>query len=95
MRHSYDDKIRVRMCHYTFLLLLVVTSLWLVLQPQYVEMLLPLIILVATPSAAHFIALTHTRASNAWFVIMALLLVITASINLVPQQLLPLLHWPK
>ena len=75
LRHSYDDKIRVRMCHYTFITLLIACGLWLLLQPRYAKMLLPLIILSSVPSAAHFMALTHTRFTNYWtFFLLFLLL---------------------
>lgn len=77
VRKSYDDKIRVRMCHYSLMAMQVVLILWLALQPQLFYQLFPLLIVCTVPAAAHFIALTHTWLTNAWIVILLLLLIAT------------------
>lgn len=88
---SYDDKIRVRMCHYCFLSMQVVILLWLIIQPTHYTHLFPLLLLTTIPSAAHFIALTHTWLSNSWSIILMLLLVVTAIFSFV----LPIIYdWP-
>ena len=72
VRMSYDDKIRVRMCHYCFMAMQVVLVLALALAPQYFRQLFPLLLLTTAPAAAHFIAFTRTWLTNAWFVCLAL-----------------------
>lgn len=76
VRKSYDDKIRVRMCHYTYMALQFVLVCWIFLQPSSFHMLFPLLLLTTVPAAAHFIALTHTWLTNAWVVLLLLLLVV-------------------
>lgn len=73
-RKSYDDKIRVRMCHYTFLTLQAILLAWLVAQPAHFMNLYPLWLLCVVPAAGHFIALSRTWLSNAWFIILSILL---------------------
>ena len=82
IRKSYDDKIRVRMCHYSFMLMQAVILFWLLLQPQYFPQLFPLFLLMTVPAAAHFVALTHTWFSNAWVVLLTLLIAAVAVITL-------------
>ena len=83
-RNSYDDKIRVRACHHFFLMMMVVIMLWLAAQPRHYEYLFPMLLLMATPSAAHFVAHTHTWFTNAWFVILSIFMVVVGICNLVP-----------
>lgn len=87
LRNSYDDKIRVRMCHYTLLITGATAAAALLLCPRYFGQLFPLLILCSTPSAAHLFSLTHTWFSNAWFVICLLLWVAVAALNLLPLTL--------
>lgn len=104
VRKSFDDKIRVRMCHYCFMSMQVVLVLWLVLTPQHFRQLFPLLLLTTIPAAAHFIALTRTWMTNAWFVCLALGVVAVGICSLVlpplfgwPQPLsdLPMVHFPS
>lgn len=82
LRKSYDDKIQVRMYHYSYMTVQAVVAVWLVLQPHYFHQLFPLFIAASVPAAAHFIALTHTWLTNAWVVLGALALVTVAIINI-------------
>ena len=89
---SYDDKIRVRMCHYTLMALQVAIILWLVMQPHLFRQLFPLLVVTTVPAAAHFIALTHSWLSNAWVIVLLLLLIATGVCCLA----LPVfLDWPQ
>lgn len=88
VRRSYDDKIRVRMCHYTFMALQFVMALWLVLQPQFFGQLMPLLLVTVAPAAAHFMALTRTWVTNAWVVFLALALLAAAVVALTPDAVL-------
>ena len=73
IRKNYDDRIRVRMCHYSFLLMGVVMFVWLLLAPTAWPYLFPLLILLIAPSAAHFFTLTRAWLTNAWFVLCVLM----------------------
>ena len=75
VRSSFDDKIRVRMCHYCFMFMQVVLLLWLTLVPSYFYQLFPLLLLTTSPAAAHFIVFTRTWLTNAWFVLIVLALI--------------------
>lgn len=66
LRNSLDDKTRVRMAYYTLITLHAALLLWSALQPRQLQLFLPLLLLTAVPPAAHFAALTHTRATNVW-----------------------------
>lgn len=89
---NYDDKIRVRMCHYALMAMQVAIILWLALQPQLFYLLFPLLVVTTVPAAGHFIALSHTWLSNAWVIILLLLLIATG----VSCLALPsLLNWPQ
>lgn len=75
LRKSYDDKIRVRMCHYCVMALQVVVLLWLVVQPHHLRELFPLLLFSVIPAAAHYIALSRTWLSSVWIVLLLLMLV--------------------
>lgn len=75
IRKSYDDKIRVRVCHYTFMAMQFTLFLWIALQPCYFPQLFPLLLLTTVPAAAHFITLTHTWLTNAWTLLLFMSLV--------------------
>ncbi|MBQ7494606.1 MAG: hypothetical protein IJT75_02395 [Bacteroidaceae bacterium] len=75
VRKNYDDKIRVRMCHYTFMSMQLVVVCWIMLQPTAFPCLFPLLLLTTVPAAAHFMALTHTWLTNVWTVLLLTLLV--------------------
>ena len=74
VRSSFDDKIRVRMCHYSFMAMQLVLLLWLALVPGYFRWLFPLLLLTTAPAAAHFIAFSRSWQSSAWFLLLLLAL---------------------
>lgn len=81
-RRSYDDKIRVRMCYFTIMSAEVVVTVWLALQPRQFANLMPLLLLLSVPPAAHFIALTHTRMTNFWSAVLGLTILALAVVSL-------------
>ena len=85
LRKSYDDKIRVRVCHQTILTLQFFVALWLALQPQHFRFLFPLLLLTTAPSAAHFITFTRTWTTNAWVILLTIGMIIVGILNLVPN----------
>ncbi len=83
-RKNFDDKTRVRMCYNCMLLMQVVLTLWLLIQPQHFNILFPMLLLTSVPAAAHFFALTHTFLTNLWFIICSLLIILVGVCNLAP-----------
>ena len=81
-RKNFDDKIRVRMCHYCYMVFQIVLFLWILLRPQEFMYLFPLLLLSTAPTAAHFITLTHTWITNVWSIILSLGLVAVSIITL-------------
>lgn len=69
-RNSFYDKIRTRMLFSTFILMDILTIVFIVLQPQHQEVLLKLMIVNTAPLIGHFIALTRTRFTNVAFCVM-------------------------
>lgn len=70
MRHSSDDKIRIRQLYGFFMIMGLADILFIILQPQHFDPLLRLLIVNTAPLIGHFLALTRTRVTNiAFFVI--------------------------
>ncbi len=82
LRNRYDDKIKVRMLLYVFVCQTLVFQVAIILQPQLITMLLPLLLVSSTPLIAHYFALTHSRVSNVFFCLAMILTVAVAAINL-------------
>ena len=83
VRKSYDDKIRVRICHYTYMSMQLILTVWIIIQPSYFYHLFPLLLLTTIPTMAHFIALTHTWMTNAWVVLLAMGLIAVGFVNMI------------
>lgn len=81
-RTSYRDKIQVRMYHETFALLSLLTLLFIVLQPQNTHWLLPMLMVSSAPLVGHFVALTETRLTNAFFLLAVVGMVVLTAYNL-------------
>lgn len=69
-RTSYKDKIRTRLLFETFSTFFLLALLFMLLQPQHFDFLLGIMIVCASPHVGHFVALTNSRFTNAWFVCM-------------------------
>ena len=79
LRTSFNDKIRIRMYYDSFILVDIITLIFLILQPQHFDMLLRILIVNTSMLIAHFIALTHTKITNiAFCVITVSVLLLTA-----------------
>lgn len=66
-RNSHNDKIRTRQFFGFFIAMVLLSTIFLILQPQHIDVLLRLLIINTSPLIAHFIALTHTKWTNAAF----------------------------
>ena len=82
MRNSYSDKIQTRMLYEMFILMDVMSLLFLVLQPQHYEPLMGMLIVNTAPLLAHFITLTRTWLTNIAFYFLLLLSFSIAAYNL-------------
>lgn len=82
LRTSYNDKIRIRMIYNCFILMTLLAAALLVAMPQHYDMLTRIIIINASPLAAHFIALTRTRITNIAFILMVTAAILTTGYNL-------------
>lgn len=82
LRNSYLDKIRTRMLHFTFMIMGALTLLFIILQPQHMEPLLCILTINTSPLIAHFLALTHTRATNIMFCVLTISALILTIVNL-------------
>jgi hypothetical protein len=65
IRKKSADKIRIRQLFGFFIWTSLFTIAFLCLQPQHFDRLLPILIVNVSPLAAHFIALTGTKITNA------------------------------
>jgi len=72
---SFNDKISVRMILYIFVTNGFVIQVYMGLQPQYVELLLPSMLVCGAPLIAHFFALTRSWFTNFLFVLSLLCIV--------------------
>lgn len=61
--NSYLDKLRTRSCIYYFMELMALVCLFLLLQPQYYDVLIVLVALLSAMLAGHYFAVTRTRGS--------------------------------
>lgn len=78
-RKSYNDRIRIRMLYQFFIGMDAAAFAFLCMQPQYDRGILHLLILNTSPLAAHFLALTSTRFTNALCcVLMSAIVLLTA-----------------
>lgn len=82
IRTSYKDKIRTRAFYYGFILVSFVTVAALVLQPQRYDLLIRVLVVNASPLAAHFFALTHTRVTNITFMVVVTAMAALTVLNL-------------
>lgn len=79
LRKSFNDKIRIRQIYYTLAFLDIVAMVFLLVQPQYEDLMLRVIIITTSPLIGHFVSLTCTRLTNVAFcVILGISLLLTA-----------------
>lgn len=68
-RDSHNDKIRIRQFYGLFIIMALLSILFLVLQPHHYTILMWLVIINTSPIVAHFFALTNGKWSNISFCI--------------------------
>lgn len=67
VRQGYHDKIRTRMFFNMFMIIDILTFIFLALQPQHYSLLMPIIIVNTSPLIAHYLSLTSTWLTNITF----------------------------
>lgn len=81
-RSTYKDKIRTRMLYEIFSTMAILTMVFVLLQPRLYNQLLPILIVNTAPLIAHFIALSHTKASNISFCVLSVIALALTVYNL-------------
>ena len=77
-RTSFNDKIRTRQIFYSFMFINLVTTVFLIIQPQTEDIMLRGMIITTSPIIGHFVSLTNTRITNiAFCAILAVSLILT------------------
>lgn len=84
MRNSYQDKIRTRMIFEMFITVDIISFVFIILQPQHFDNLLPIIIVNTSCLFAHYVALTRTWLTNVTFIVMCLATLGLTIFNLMP-----------
>lgn len=75
---SINDKIRTRQLYGCFIMLGLITAIFIPLLPACYDGLLQILIICTSPLIAHFVTLTHTKVTNvAFHVILAVILMLT------------------
>ncbi len=82
LRTSYADKIRTRMIYESFIMLDIVSFLFLVLQPQHEYELEGIMIVCTAPLFAHFITFTKGKLCNITFITILVMAVLLLLYNL-------------
>lgn len=80
---SYNDRISTRMIYEFLVIMQIVLSLFVVLQPQCYAEILPMLLVNTSPLIAHFIALSHGKMSNVSFIVIVLISVALILCNFV------------
>ena len=82
LRTNYDDKIRVRMILYIYVIQTLMLMTYLVLQPAQYETTMALLVASACPLIAHYIALSKGILNTIFFILSLLLVAAMATLNL-------------
>lgn len=78
VRTSSRDKIRTRQLYYSFILLGMMATLLLAVQPQHYDLMIRVLLITTSPLIGHFVALTTTKVTNiAFLVIVGAILALT------------------
>lgn len=82
LRTHFQDKIRIRMTFYFFILMNFIYILMIALMPQYFNTLIFVYLMNCSPLIAHYFALTHTKVTNVVFITSIVLLAFLTIYNL-------------
>ncbi len=82
LRNSYLDKIRTRMLYEALIILFSCVVLFIILQPQHIDMITPILITLTAPLIAHYITFTHSFLTNLSFIILIFTTTLLIVLNL-------------
>jgi hypothetical protein len=82
LRNSYKDKIKTRMLFEVFIVMDICSFVFIILQPQHYDFLMRIMIINTAPLIAHFVALTRTWFTNAFFGLICLAAIAITAYNL-------------
>ncbi len=90
--HQFMDKTRTRIIYNVLIIYGVFIIIWIGVQPQYLRMLLPQLILITSIVFGHFFTLTHTRFSHICCIVLIVMAVAVLTVQYLPDVDAPLLH---
>ncbi len=93
--NSFDDKTRVRMCHYAIITMQLCVALWLLLQPWLFRYLFPQLLFTSAPSCAYWVTFSRSWFARAWFVALILGLIVVGVLSLTPPSVCLLSTFPR
>lgn len=82
IRQHHFDKIRIRQLYGFFIWMDLATALFIVLQPQFYDVLIRIMFICTAPLIGHFLALTHTKITNIAFCILVVITLAVTGLNL-------------
>ncbi|MBM6992192.1 MAG: hypothetical protein I3J02_02865 [Prevotella sp.] len=80
--YSYLDKIRTRMMYEILITLDVCCFAFILLQPQHFDKLMAMSIVTTAPLIGHYLALSHTKFSNIFFLLILFIALVITAFNL-------------
>ncbi len=81
LQYSYNDNIKTLMLHQTLVFTGILSTLFLVLQPQHREYLLGIVIACSTPLLTHFFTFSKNRFTSVLFILTLLIVVALTVFN--------------
>ncbi|MBP3566330.1 MAG: hypothetical protein J6J76_02070 [Paraprevotella sp.] len=82
LRSGFNDKVRTRMLLYLLLTQEFIIGLFVLLQPNLLNVLFPILVMNTSPILAHFFALTHHKVTNVLFVLFVMLFIALAILSI-------------
>ena len=79
---AHRDNIRTRMFYETFITIDAFTLAFIIIQPQHFAFLYGIMAINTAPLIGHFIALTHTKWTNAYFILLLVLATVICGYNI-------------
>lgn len=79
---SHKDNIRTRLLYETFITIDALTLVFIILQPQHLDFLYGVFAVNTAPLIGHFIALTHTKWTNWYFIALSIIAIAICIYNI-------------
>lgn len=79
---AHLDNIRTRLLYETFITIDLLTIAFIILQPQHFKFLYGILAVNTSPLIGHFIALTHTKWTNRYFILLIIMAMAICAYNI-------------